>query len=129
MTDVAQNGADEQLEDGESTAASFYDQPRPRVNLRKDTLALLKSTGVPDTHSEVVTFCNNAVQLTVRRGHGHLADLNDALALSVALDCRAKELGAIMLDLSVVMNDLVFLAEFGAVLGAFREELRKELKK
>jgi hypothetical protein len=92
-------------------------------------MSLLKASGVPDSPTEVVAFCNNAIQLTIRRGHGHLADLNDALALSVALDSRAKELGAIMLDLAVVMNDLVFQAEFGAVLGAFKEELRKELKR
>ena len=118
-------GGGERGDDG-VVPSSFYSQQYPRVHLWKETLALLKESGVPDTVNEAVAFTNNAIQLTIRRG-GHLADLNDVIALGVALDARAKEMNAILLDLAVVMNDIVFLTEYTAVLGPFREEIRKDL--
>src|ERR1022692_71319 len=96
VKEVGQGGADGS--DEGMAPSSFYSQQYARVQLWKETLALLKASGVPDTVNEVVAFTNNAIQLTIRRG-GHLADLNDVIALGVALDARAKEMNAILLDL------------------------------
>src|ERR1017187_4497762 len=115
-----------EVDEGGAPPSSFYDQPYPRVNLWKETITLLRDTGVPDTVQDAVGFANNAIQVVLRRG-GHLADLNDVIALGVALDARAKEMNAILLDVAVVANDLVFLSEFSAVLGPFRDEIRKDL--
>ena len=86
----------------------------------------MRYTGVPDTVQDAVAFSNSAIQV-VLLWEGHLADLNDVIALGVALDARAKEMNAILLDVAVVANDLVFFSEFSAVLGPFRDEIRKDL--
>ena len=115
-----------EVDEGGAPPSSFYSQPYPRINVWKETITLLRDTGVPDTVNDAVGFANNAIQVVLRRG-GHLADLNDVIALGVALDARAKEMNAILLDVAVVANDLVFLSEFSAVLGPFRDEIRKDL--
>jgi len=116
-----------QNEEGGQAPSSYYDQLNPRISLWTDTVGLLKASGVSDSNGEVVEFCNNAVQLTIRRGHGRLPDLNDVMALGVALESRDKELNVIMLDLVIVINDLVFLSEYGAVMGTFKQEVKREL--
>jgi hypothetical protein len=114
------------IEDGSAPPSSFYGQVYPRAPIWRETLNLLRNSGVPDDNDEVVAFVNNAVQLTIRRG-GHLAELNDIAALGVALDARAKEMNVILLDLAIVMNDIVYLTEFSAVLGPFQEDIKRDL--
>jgi hypothetical protein len=74
-----------------------------------------------------VAFTNNAIQLAISRGDAHLVDLNDVIALAVALDLRAKEMNVLLLDLAVVMNDIVLLTEYSVVLGPLRDELKREM--
>ena len=113
--------------DGGSARRSFYNQPYPRANLWKETITRLREAGVPDSISEAVAFTNNAIQLAISRGDAHLVDLNDVIALAVALDLRAKEMNVLLLDLAVVMNDIVLLTEYSVVLGPLRDELKREM--
>ena len=103
------NAQEGENRDGGAAPLSFYNQPYPRVNLWKETIARLSEAGVPDSISEAVAFTNNAIQFAISRGDAHLVDLNDVIALAVALDHRAREMNVLLLDLAVVMNDIVLL--------------------
>lgn len=113
----------------EPEMASLLRQKNPRIALRKETIRLLKTSGITDTPDTITEFCNQAIQHVLWSREATLPTLADLVALQSGLVVRIEELSLILLELTRTNTDLAALLEHRTVLGAFGEELDKLLKK